>query len=172
MISVIGIRQALRFAGKLIGCTDTCMAMLANAQALGGMHVTELIVRDLSGEAHPDPDSPGLDQMQLETVGRRLHIEYTDMTGHDWVAFGRAVSARRLVIASLWYADIGGTPIGHAVLVVGRIGRLYAIYDPMKGTRSTVSPTKLHKAMQTFATKAHRPSGLIYGQSRRVPTIA
>jgi hypothetical protein len=170
VIAVRPIKQELRFNGKLIGCTDTCLAMAANAQARGGLHITEAIVRAESGEQHPDPSSPGLNQMQLERVATRLHFDYSDQSGHSWAAFGKAVSARRLVIASLWYADIGGTPIGHAVLVNGRIGKLYAIIDPMKGKQGTVSPTKLHRAMATFADKANWPAGeLIYGVTRVVP---
>lgn len=176
MASLIAIRptkQALVFGGVKIGCTDTCFAVLANAQALGGLHLTEAIVRAESNEAHPDPKSPGLNQMQLQGVAAKVHIDYADQSGHSWVAFGRAVSARRLVIASLWYADIGGTPIGHAILINGRIGSNYSAMDPFTGKMRTVTPHALHEAMAHFAEIAKWPAGeLIYGRSRVVPKIA
>ena len=171
IIPVSRQRQMLTFRGKKIGCTDTCLAMLGNGQALNGMLLTEQIVRDVSGEKNPDPASPGLNQSQLVLAASRLHFTYTDKTGGSWASFGAAVTARRLVVAQLWYAVIGGTAIGHAVLVIGRNDSgSYVYIDPMTGIARTATPTTFHKAMSAFSVRTGLPATkLRFGVSRPVP---
>ena len=164
-------RQMLTFKGKKIGCTDTCLAMLGNGQAVGGMLLTESIVRSVSGESTPDPASPGLNQQQLVAAAAKLHFSYQDKTGGTWAAFGGAVTARRLVVAQLWYKVIGGSAIGHAVLVIGRNANSdYVVIDPMTGLAKAINPSTLHKAMSEFSVRTGLPATkLRFGVSRIVP---
>ena len=130
------IRQALRFDGHLIGCTDTCLAMLTDAATVGGVRVSERTVRGLSDETQPDPKSPGLNLTQLVDVAHKLRIQLTDRTGMTRSVLAHDLTSGRRVIVQLWYAGIGGTAIGHAVYLNQRRKHLghwqVLMYDPMK----------------------------------------
>lgn len=160
------IQQKLRFQGHLIGCTDTAFAMAVDAATLGGCIVTEALVRKLSNENHPDPESPGLNLGQLEDVADKLHVEFTAMRGNNRAQMAAALRNNRRVVAQLWYAGIGGTPIGHAVYVelITDSGKA-RIVDPMKGRYEYIDQERLFSAMRTFAAKVG-VEGLMYGQTR------
>lgn len=166
------IRQALRFNGALIGCTDTCMAMLVDAATLGGCIVTEKDVRELSNETRPDPASPGLNLVQLDAVARKLNVVFDNRAGDGWAALETALGKNQRVVAQLWYADMGGTPIGHAYYVEKIVDGRARVVDPMKGVYSTVSANRLRQAMQTFANKANLANGLLWGCSRPTPWVS
>ena len=161
------IKQTLKFNGKLIGCTDTSFAMCVDAATLGGCIVTEKYVRSLSSEAKPDPESPGLNLDQLEGVAQKLRVEFTKVKGGSRANFKVHLRQNRRIVAQLWYAGIGGTPIGHAVYVESISAKGMArIVDPMKGVYSLVPEGRLFDAMETFAKKAGVPKGLLYGATR------
>lgn len=171
------LRQRLTYQGKLIGCTETSFAMAARAQALGGLKVTELLCRSLSGEWPPDPSSPGLNQDQLEAVARRLHMPYSDGTGGTWADVAQKLREDRKLVVQLWYADIGGTPIGHAlyldVIRTTRDGVEVGGVDPMVGRRKWYRAADVRRAMETFGRRTGLPAGQVrYGFTREVPLMA
>lgn len=164
--------------GKLIGCTDTSFAMLVDATTTGGMTVTERIVRALSNEplSNLDPLSPGLNLGQIDAVARKLRVEFDVRTGDGWAAIEAASNENRPILAQLWYADLGGSAIGHAVYLEQlriRNGKQYArIVDPMKGAYEFVEAAKLRTAMKSFATRAGLQQGLLWGSGRSVPWLS
>lgn len=171
-----GQKQKLRFAGALIGCTDTSFAVGVDGATLGGVIVTEQEVRRLSDETKPDPASPGLNLSQLAAVARKLNVDFANNTGGLWSQLETTLANNALVVAQLWYADIGGTPIGHAVLVEqirpdGKRQRA-RIMDPMVGEWAWIDADKLQHAMQHFARMTGLTRGLRYGSFRRAPWIS
>lgn len=166
------LKQALRFEGHLIGCTDTVFAMLVDASTCGGVTVTEAEVRALSNEAHPDPASPGLNLGQLEAVARKLRVPFASMAGHSWAELQAATLVNRRICAQLWYPDLGGGAVGHALYVEKFMkGKAYVL-DPVTGKYSWIASATLRKAMQSFATRAGLKSGLYWGQTRQCPWLS
>lgn len=171
------LRQRLVFGGVLIGCTDTSFAMAANAQACGGLAITETIVRSLSGEQNPDPASPGLNQSQLVRVARALHVAYTNASGDDWASLVSRIDAGRRIVAQLWYADIGGSNIGHAIFIESRrtyrgVAQVGGV-DPIKGRRAWYRASDVRHAMEHFGSMGGLPAGgLYYGYTRPVQLVA
>lgn len=170
-------KQRATFQGKLIGCTETAFAMLVDSQSFGGCLVNEAIVRSLSGEAQPDPASPGLNQKQLVAVARQLHVPYWNASGQTFDDVQRALDANERVVAQLWYAEVGGTPIGHAFYLERRRTRRgvaqIAAVDPMLGKRAWYLESDIRRAMTIFGQKAGLPAGgLLYGHSRPIQYMA
>lgn len=170
-------RQRATFQGHLIGCTETAFAMLVDSQSFGGCLVNEAIVRSLSGEAVPDPESPGLNQTQLVKVARQLHIPYWNATGQTWDDVLRALDANERIVAQLWYAEVGGNAIGHAFYLERRRVRRgvhqVAAVDPMKGRREWYLESDIRRAMEVFGRKAGQAAGgLLYGHSRPIQFMA
>lgn len=173
------IRQRLRYNLKLIGCTETCLAMYADAVTFGGLSTTEKECRELSGEWPPDTASPGLNLTQVDKVAAKLRIPFTNATGRTWEDVEKALSqeGNRRVIAQVWYADLGGTPIGHAILLQGirqYQGRLQLLgNDPMKTAEQWWDPEDVRKAMQSFGVRTGLPLGqLRFGMSDQLPYMA
>lgn len=158
--------QRLRHDGKLIGCTETCAAMLADATTLGGSVPTELELRRLSGEWPPDDLSPGLNQRQIVAALGKLSIYYRVPPDRSWEALIRAVDANRKVIAQLDHQAFAGVP--HAILITRRDGARLFIHNPLRATGEWVSATIVRAGMVAFA---GGPS-LSWGQSRNVPKRA
>ena len=117
--------------------------------------------------------SPGLNLDQLEQVAQKLRVQFFKVTGGSRARLLTSLAANKRVVAQLWYAGIGGTPIGHAVYVEKVTGkaprRMARIVDPMKGVYSTVGFDRLCDAMDTFARKAGVPDGMLWGETR--PTL-
>ena len=174
-------QQTRRFpaGGPLIGCTETSFAMFVDAVTFGGCLVTEDIVRTLSGEEPPNPASPGLNLDQLETVARKLHVEFTNVTGQGWADVERYLGAseNRRIVAQLWYADIGGGAIGHAfhlqALRVRNGRRQVLANDPMKKAAAWYDADRVRRAMTTFADRTGVPGdGLRFGLGKRLALVA
>lgn len=157
----------------LIGCTDTSFAMFADATTMGGLKITEAQVRYMSGEATPDPQSPGLNIPQLVKVAKKLHIVFLDRTGMGENTVRGYLTNNQKVVAQLWYAGIGGTNIGHAVLLqaLGHNGKIL-LNDPMKTAPEWVDDDRVFDAMKEFARRTKLTSGLRLGVGRKVQKIA
>lgn len=166
------IKQKLRLNGVLIGCTDTAFAMLVDAATLGGVVVTEAQVRGLSTEAKPDPISPGLNLQQLEGVAARLRIDFESMKGQSWDTLEAGLRQNRRVVAQLWYADIGGGNIGHAVYLEQLRGDKARIVDPIKGAYEFIATARLKAGMKEFALRNGLTTGLYWGRSRPTPWLS
>lgn len=166
------IKQTMRFNGVLIGCTDTAFAMCVDAETLGGCRVTERYVRSLSNESHPDPKSPGLNLDQLSQVAQKLRVDFRSRKGANRAALIESLNNNKRVVAQLWYAGIGGTPIGHAVYVEQVRDGNARIVDPIKGKYEWIDQTRLFDAMRTFADKAGLNEGLLWGETRACPWIS
>lgn len=172
------LKQKIAFQGQLIGCTDTCAAMAFNAQALGGLSITEYIVRRLSGELVPDPASPGLNQAQLVRVSKQLHLPYSSGVGGSFETMLTRLTAGRRIVAQLWYADIGGTNIGHAIFLESRAkrsdGRWYlGGVDPMKGRRDWFLESAVREGMERLGRmNGLANGGTFHGYTRVVPMVA
>lgn len=165
-------RQTLRFAGKLIGCTDTVFAMGVDAATVGALFITEAQVRAMSDEASPDPSSPGLNLGQLDKIAGKLRVEFTPRRGDPWSELVTELDRNAAVVAQLWYADIGGTPIGHAIYLQ-RVasGRAYGV-DPMKGVYGSWAVNDVLRGMRHFADRAGLSTGLLWGAFRPAPWLA
>ena len=158
--------------GALIGCTDTSLAMAIMDTTQDGLVIDEETVRALSGEGRTD-ESPGLNMAQLDKVCGKLHVVFTDATGQTWSQLVAHSNENRRIVAQLWYADIGGSAIGHAVLVEAFRDKGALIIDPMKGQREWISPAKLRKGMETFGAKTGLAAGrLRFGYLRRCTMVA
>lgn len=169
-------QQKLRLNGVLIGCTDTSTAMYADAVTMGGVKITEAIVRQMSNERLPDPASPGLNIPQCIAVMKQFHIAMTDRTSYGPETFQSLVSDNRKQLAQLWYSAIGGTPIGHAVLVQYRELRhgqwFDLINDPMRTAAVWMEEDRVLAGMKEFAMRSGLASGLRFATSRKVQKMA
>jgi hypothetical protein len=171
-------RQKLRHDGKLIGCTETCTKMLADAVTFGALHTTELECRELSGEWPPNDKSPGLNLRQVETIAGELRIDFYNKSGEPWARVVQYLgeAENRRVIAQLWAADIGGPAVDHAVLLQAL--RLYQgraqvlANDPLRATEEWFEVADIRKAMETFADRHGVPDDLRFGVSRPLPYVA
>jgi hypothetical protein len=144
------------------------MAMFADATTMGGLKVTEAQVRYLSGEAVPDPSSPGLNLPQLVAVSKKLHISLQNRTGSGGDTVKAYVEKNQKVIAQLWYAGIGGTPIGHAVLLQALRDGKFLMNDPMKTAAEWRDADQVISAMKEFATRTGLNTGLRFAVGRQV----
>ena len=163
------IKQSLRQNGVLIGCTDTSFAMGVDATTLGGLVVTERIVRGLSDESNPDPNSPGLNLDQLDAVARKLRIDFDVRTRAGWGSLVTELDWNAAVVAQLWYADIGGNAIGHAIYLQRVVdGRAFGV-DPIKGAWGSWAVKDVQEAMKHFAQMTGINEGLRWGAFRRAP---
>lgn len=167
-----GQKQTLRYAGKLIGCTDTAFAVGVDGATLGAVMVTEAEVRRLSDETRPDPESPGLNLTQLRDVARKLRVDFAPMTGATWAQLVDTLDHNGLVVAQLWYDLIGGTNIGHAVLLQQKRAGKLRVMDPMKGTWAWLEADDVLAAMRKFARMTGVPEGLRWGSFRNAPWIS
>lgn len=174
-------RQRTLYNGKLIGCTETSFAMGVDATTFGGCRVTESICRKLSGEWPPDPNSPGLNIPQLVTIARKLHVPFVDASGGDKDAVKAALDANQRIVAQIWYARIGGTNIGHALLLQARRrrpggieGYEWLVNDPMKTAEQWIDQERVIVAMNDFAIRTGVPGdGLRWGLfTNKLPYIA
>ena len=171
------LKQRIVYNGQLIGCTDTSFAMAGNAQACGGLKLTEALVRSLSNEARPDPVSPGLNQDQLVAVARKLHFPYSKGTGDPFTSVLTRLDEGRRVVAQLWYADIGGTNIGHAIFLESRRTdprgvRWLGGVDPIKGRREWFRQSDVERAMEHLGRMYGLPAGdTFHGYTRVVPRV-
>ena len=170
------IRQRTRYNGHLIGCTETSLAMYADAVTFGGLITTETECRALSGEWPPDPSSPGLNLSQIDRVAAKLRIDFTNGSGGTWadVAAYLSEDQNRRVIAQIWYAAIGGTAIGHALLLQGirsYQGRPQLLgNDPMKTVEEWWPPERIQAAMEAFGKRTGMaPGQLRFGYSATLP---
>lgn len=179
------IRQRLRYGGRLIGCTETCLAMYADAVTFGGLTTSEAECRALSGEVPPDPASPGLNLRQIDQVAAKLRIQFRNATGEAWPDVERYLSTddNRRIIAQVWYdAMPGGTPIGHALLLQGirswqgRI-RLFG-NDPLRNDAEWWEVADVRRAMEEFGKRTDMPRNddgdqtLRFGVSDMLPFMA
>jgi hypothetical protein len=170
-------QQKRTFNGKLIGCTETSFAMFVDAVTFGGCIVSESHVRSLSNEPVPNPASPGLNIDQIDDVAKKLRVEYNDATGTAWTTLVKWLDQNRRIHAQLWYADIGGTNIGHAILIQARRTRSgkreMLINDPMKKAEQWIAESKVKTAMDRFGTMTGVPGlGLRFAYSKRLPYVA
>jgi len=171
------LKQRVQYNGQLIGCTETSFAMAGNAQACGGIKLNEVLVRSLSDEARPDPDSPGLNQDQLVAVARKLHFPYSKGTGDPFASVLVRLGEGRRVVAQLWYADIGGTQIGHAIFLESRRTDPQGVkwlggVDPMKGRREWFRQSDVERGMERFGAMTGLPAGdTRHGYTRIVPLV-
>lgn len=178
-------QQKLRYNGALIGCTDTSFAMGVDAVTFGGCLVNEAIVRGLSNEAHPDPNSPGLNQSQLVAVADKLHIEYEKRTG-DSAANVRTYldQNRRLVIQGM-FPNSAGNPIPHAMLAQAvRDGQedrnghpisgwAILVNDPLRTVEEWRDIDTVLAQMKALSVREHLARGLFYGIFNKVlPYVA
>ena len=164
-------KQRTTFNGKLIGCTETCFAIGANDSTFGTMRLTEQIVRSLSGEWPPDPNSPGLNQAQLVKVAKTLHLRYASGVGNQWSEMIAAFRQNRRVVAQLWYSEVGGGNIGHAFLLEELVtATTIRAVDPIFGVRKVYAASDIRAGMVLLSDKNNMPSnGLFYGQFGAVP---
>lgn len=169
-----GQKQKTRFEGKLIGCTETSFAVGCGDTSNNALRVTEVICRKLSGEWPPDPNSPGLNQGQLVKVAEKLHIPYKDGSGHVWQWMIDRLNENRRIVAQLWYADIGGGNISHALLLEAyRADKGILGMDPITGKRKWYKAADIKKAMTTFAVKTNvSGGGLRFGYFQKCKYVA
>jgi hypothetical protein len=175
------VKQRLRHpvTGFLIGCTDTCFALAVRDATCDSVVITELGVRELSGEwpITASNKSPGLNQDQLVKVAKKLHFRYAKCNGQGWNAVVAAVKQHRRVVAQVWYATIGGGNIGHAVLLedlqLRPNGWEFVVMDPIKGKRAFISASKIRAAMSDLAViEGQESDELFWGKTAPTPLIA
>lgn len=164
-------KQQLRYDGKLIGCTDTVMAIGVDGSTLGGSTPKEVDIRLLSGEWPADPASPGINLSQCDKVARKLFIPFTNGTGYSWAKMVGYIDTGHAVLAQLWYSDIGGGNIGHAVYLWDRDGNEFLGVDPIKGVWQRFRASDVKAGMEHFA-HVVGDGKLRYGVFRSTPLLA
>ncbi len=169
------IRQRATYAGKLIGCSETSTAMLADAVSMGAVKLTEIQSRSLSSEPHPDPASPGLNIPQCLGILRKLRIVGTfDATGRTWSQFVDDLQFERRCLVQLYQGVLTGRgkTVPHMVLVQAYRSIGFLINNPLDAANVWVSPERLRAAMTTYAADTGVPNkGLRYAASKAVPRV-
>lgn len=139
-------------------CSAYSLARLLDYATLGGLvGVTGSLVRALSDEPTPKPDSPGLSIPQMVAVAHRLRVELTDKTGSGWGNVIRALEERRAVFLQLdaallpveirpWKVRI--KPFPHAVVLDWKTPAGIHYYDPVLGTDRYVTVGQLQPAAE------------------------
>ena len=174
------IQQKLKVNSKLIGCSDTSLAVYVDAVTFGGCLVTEAQVRALSSEPIPDPKSPGLNIPQLVAVAKKLHVVLADRSGETLADMRRYLSENRRIVAQLWAADIGGPAVGHAIHIQalrarpgGIAGFEFLINDPLKKTAQWIQDDKVFRAMNRFGDMTGVPGkGTRFAVSKKLKYVA
>lgn len=87
------------------------------------------------------------------------------------------INANRRAVVQVWYADLGGTNIGHAVHVQARRARPgspsgyeFLINDPMKRVEEWVTDDKLKRAMERWGSMTNTSLRFLY--SPALPYVA
>ena len=161
--------QRLRFDGVLIGCTDTCFAIGADAATAGGLSVNEAQVRALSNEAHPDPASPGLNLAQLVGVARKLHVGFYNRTGESFAQLDHYLDTCAAVVAQV--DDPAFAAVPHAIYLHQHVAGTYRGVNPLDGKWHTWPEHDVQRGMVSFA-RAHIPVGVYFGSFRPTPWLS
>lgn len=165
-------KQALRFEGHLIGCTDTVFAMGLEAATCGAIRVGEAEIRARSDEAHPDPDSPGLNLGQLVKVARSYRVAFRDASGAGWSTLEAELDGNAPAVLQLDYSAIGGNKIGHAIYGFRILRGNVEGVDPMVGRWGHWPVEDVKHGMALFARSSGLDAGLRFGVFRRAPWLS
>ena len=167
-----------------VNCNAYSGAMLVVDSTLGGMTgITGKLIRSLSSEPVPDPDSPGLNIPQVLNVCRKLHVPMTNMEGHSWAEVNKALNERRRVTLAIDYGELpevdkcqGHADFGHQIVLIERFtspGGTEVIRgsDPLcTGPRVYVAE-RLQKAAIKLARDTGIATGVRFAMTRPIPRI-
>jgi hypothetical protein len=152
--------------------------MLCDYSTIGGVKITQELVRALSDEPKPDPKSPGLNLHQIDAVAAKLHIPYADRTGDNWsdlIGFlreGRGVQAQ---LRNDMLHDPNGSTVGHSIFLntIRKSDNYILGNNPLSGGARWYPPSVVKAAMTKFAdTTGIAGDGLRFAIGRKVPRIA
>lgn len=141
-------------------CTAYSLARLIDYTTLGGMvGVTGSLIRALSDEPTPDPNSPGLNLRQCVMVAGRLRVFLEDWTGEGWAGVERALAQRRAVLLQLDAAKLPSAirpwspktvPFPHATTIDWKTAAGYHWYDPVPGKDRYVTQAQIRPAAEAL----------------------
>lgn len=141
-------------------CSTYSFARQVEYTTLGGIvGVSGALVRALSDEPTPDPDSPGINIHQLVTVAHRLRIEFEDRTGDGWSGVMKALAERRSVFLQLDAAVLPKAirpwtprvkPFPHATVIDWKTAAGLHWYDPVTGKDRYVTEAQLRPAAEAL----------------------
>lgn len=156
-------------------CTSYSFARQMDYATLGGLvGVTGALVRALSDEPTPDPDSPGLNLDQMEAVAHRLRVEFTNKTGDRWAGVMHALEERRSVLLQLDAAVLPAAirlwkpkthPFPHATVIDWKTSAGLHWYDPVTGKDQYVTEAQLRPAAEALR------KDVFFGVTREVPWL-
>lgn len=181
------IQQKVTYQGHLIGCTPTSMAVWLRAVSLGAIEATERTVIAMTNEPVPDPASVGWNLNQMQSVARKLQVEYNLATGTDHDSYDdvrRVLDEGRRVIAQLDLGDLGRADVPHAIEIEcrrkgqkdigGRAidGWAMLINEPTQRRSEWMAEPKVLHAMKHLAEQTGLAQGLRFAYSKVVPEVA
>jgi hypothetical protein len=164
----------------MYNCQAYCGAMLIHDATLGGVMVTGRIIRALSSEPKPDPNSPGLNLTQIIDVARSLYIPLDNRTGENWGAIEDALLQGRRVSLSVDYDEMGkyqaqkaGTFDHQLVLIRPASEKDHTRASDPLASQSRVYPNDvLQQAARSLARRTGVSKGLRWACTRPVPLTA
>ena len=163
-----------------VNCAAVGLAIALDRATLGGLRVTGRLVRALSNEPHPDPDSPGLYLPQLRTVAAILRVPLSMVLGASWGALLTSLRAGRAVLLPGTYGALGEWSCqpsfrgGHMIVVnhVSGDGDLF-IYDPLCSKAREVPAPIIREYAQSWGEHVGQPAGRFdFAVVRATPLVA
>lgn len=161
-----------------VNCTAYCGAMMAYDATAGGMiGVTGRYIRAKSSEPNPDPNSPGLNILQVRSVLTSLRIPTDDRTGQERGAVLDALRQGRRVLLQVQYGELGphraqAGDFGHALLLydITDEGRIRGS-DPLRSKGYSYPREVVFDAAQAFARNTGVHTGLRWMTTRPIPKM-
>jgi hypothetical protein len=142
-------------------CAAYATAMALDGATLGGLRVTGKLIRHISTEPIPDPNSPGLNLKQMVAVSKQLRVPMINMIGGGWSVLIFHLDAGRYIVLNGDYDQMGvfseqPSFIGdHSILVVrrythGKYAGYMLIHDPLAKSWRRVLTTTIHRYAEKF----------------------
>lgn len=164
-----------------VNCSAYAAAMAWDGATHGGFLISGAQVRAASNEPNPDPQSPGLNILQLVTVGNKFHVALANKTHQSFQQAINDLSKRNEYIVLQGDADQlpNTTFLGpHAITLVAVVSTGIKSHNPLdKAAR--IYPLDV---LRRYAEKFGRANGLgkapdgdqaiFYASTRQTPDIA
>jgi hypothetical protein len=157
-----------------VNCSAYGFARQVDYATLGGVLINGSLVRALSDEPIPDPDSPGLNLNQLLKVAAQLHVEYENWTGEGWGGVMEALEQKRSIGLQLDAAVLPRAirpwtpkrkPFPHFTVIDWKTAAGLHWYDPVTGKDRYVTEAQLRPAAEALK------KSVFFGVTRVVPWL-
>lgn len=163
------------------GCGAHSVAMGVDAVSGGAIVPTGHEIRDLTDEAVPKADDPGLTLEQLIAATIRFGMHWILRKGVGFNVLENDLKQHRWIVVNLWYAALpskyrfqASAAFGHAegAMAISSDGLNVLMYDPLAHAAHWVPLAVLRTAAEEWGRRTGYPGKVVYMASvARIPVV-